>query len=424
MTDLLVIGAGLSGLVAGIAAARQGARTRIVATGMGAMHWTPGTIGVLGYLPGGKDPVKSPLDALDSLAQARPRHPYTLLDAAALRKNLDAFVELAESLGLTYHGAEDGGNLLLPSAAGATRPVFLAPEGQVDGHMGRSEPYVIVGFQALRDFYPTLIAENLTKLGSQARAEFLPIELITSRRDFTTVHLAQALDDGAVVKRLADALKKVIKPGERVGLPAILGMKRHPEMLAALRTALDAPVFEIPTLPPSVPGIRLMTAMRNYFERELHGRMDLGLTVTDFSANDGKIEWVSSQASARPVKHRAHRFLLATGGVLGGGFTSDFTGQVQEVVFDLPLDIPQKRSQWFQPDFLSPEGHPVFRGGLLVTGAFRPANADGQAIYDNLWAAGNLLTDSDPVSERSMEGIAIVTALAAVQNMLEASSND
>jgi glycerol-3-phosphate dehydrogenase subunit B len=138
MTDLLVIGAGLSGLMAAITAARQGMRTRIVATGMGAMHWTPGTIGVLGYLPGEKDPVKAPLEALDALAQARPGHPYTLMDADALRQSLDAFAELAASLGLTYHGAEDGGNLLLPSPAGAPRPVYLAPDGQVDGDMGRS----------------------------------------------------------------------------------------------------------------------------------------------------------------------------------------------------------------------------------------------------------------------------------------------
>jgi len=46
MTELLVIGAGLSGLLAAISAAREGKRTRIVATGMGAMHWTPG-----GYSP-------------------------------------------------------------------------------------------------------------------------------------------------------------------------------------------------------------------------------------------------------------------------------------------------------------------------------------------------------------------------------------
>jgi glycerol-3-phosphate dehydrogenase subunit B len=184
--------------------------------------------------------------------------------------------------------------------------------------------------------------------------------------------------------------------------------------MAALRQALDAPIFEIPTLPPSAPGVRLANALRDHFERDLRGRLDLGMTVTDFEAREGRIAWVSSRASARPVKHRAQRFLLATGGLLGGGFAGEVTGRVREVVFDLPLDAPQKRSQWFRPDFLAAEGHPVFRGGLRIGPDFRPLGADGGPAYENLWAAGNLFADCDPIAERSMEGVAIATALASI----------
>jgi len=420
MIDLLVIGAGLSGLMAAITAAQQGMRVRIVTTGLGSLHWTPGTIGVLGYLPGEKAPVKKPYEALDPLIQLRPGHPYALVGRGVLDKSLGAFGDIVQFFNLPYFHTPDYHNLLLPSPAGAPRPVFLAPEAQIDGDMGRAEPYVIVGFQALRDFYPTLIAENLTKLGLQARAEFLPIEYVTTRKDFSTVHLAQALDDPATATRLAEALTKVVRPGERVGLPAILGLKRHIETIITLRRALNAPLFEIPTLPPSVPGIRLMNSLRGVFEQLFFGRIELGMTVTDFSARHGRIEWVASRAGHRWVKHRAERFLLATGGILGGGFRSDFTGRVKEVVFDLPLDIPQQRSQWFRPDFLAAEGHPVFRGGVRVGPDFRPVDAKGRRLFDNLWAAGTLLADADPIAERSIEGIAIGTAFAAVQNMVEA----
>ena len=419
MTELLVIGAGLTGLMAAIAAARQGARTRIIATGMGSLLWTPGTIGVLGYLPGEDEPVQSPFDALDALRQRRPRHPFALLDAQTLRQSLDAFRELVQSLGLPYRGAEDGRNLLLPSPVGAPRPVFLAPAGQVDGHMGRPEPYLIVGFQALRDFYPTLIAENLTKLGLKARAEFLPIDLITRRRDFSPIDLARELD-AADLSRLTNALKRVAKPGERIGLPAILGLKRHSAILATLREALDAPIFEIPTLPPSAPGMRLAEALRAHFELDLRGRMDLGLRAIDFRAENGKVAWVSTRASARPVRHWAQRFLLATGGILGGGIVGDPTGQVEEVIFHLPLnDAPQDRKQWFHRDFMGPTGHRIFLGGVRVNEAFQPVDAEGGVAYENLWAAGGLLADSDPIAERSLEGVAIATAFRAVQRMSE-----
>lgn len=414
MTDLLIIGAGLSGLMAGIGAARTGLRTQIVATGLGSTHWQAGTIDVLGYLPGAEMPVKSPFAALEALLSARPGHPYRLVGEAGLRRALADFRALTRQLGLAYGGAaHEDDNVLLPSPAGAPRPVYLAPEAQLAGDMSRPEPYVIVGFQALRDFYPTVIAENLRKLGLAARAEFLPIDLITQRRDFSTVHLAEAMD-AADLSRFADALKRVIRPGERVGLPAILGLRRHAHVFDTLQQALDTPIFEIPTLPPSVPGIRLTNALRRHFERDLHGRLDLGLTVTDFQARDGRIAWVSSRASARPVKHRAQRFLLATGGLLGGGIHSDHTGRVWEAIFDLPLTTPQQRSAWFRPDFLAPDGHPVFRGGLRVGPDLRPLNADGRPAYENLWAIGNQLTDSDPIAERSLEGIALATASAVL----------
>ncbi|MFZ2488616.1 MAG: FAD-dependent oxidoreductase, partial [Anaerolineae bacterium] len=47
--DLLVIGAGLSGLMAAYTAARAGQRVQVVTKGLGSMHWTAGTVDVLGY---------------------------------------------------------------------------------------------------------------------------------------------------------------------------------------------------------------------------------------------------------------------------------------------------------------------------------------------------------------------------------------
>ena len=56
--------------------------------------------------------------------------------------------------------------------------------------------------------------------------------------------------------------------------------------------------------------------------------------------------WIETETSSRPLSHHAAAFLLATGGVLGGGFSGD-VGRLQEVVFDLPLDAPTNRSHGF-----------------------------------------------------------------------------
>lgn len=424
MADLLIIGAGLSGLMAAYTAAKAGLKVNLAAKGLGSLHWGAGTIDVLGYMPGQMSaPVQRPLEQIQTLVQANPDHPYALLTAAQITQALAAFVALSKDLGLLYGGAANpGDNLLLPSPVGAARPTYLAPRGQLAGDLSRSEPMLIVGFERMRDFYPELVAENLTKLGYKARAAFLPFSLISKRRDANTVQLAHGLDNKAQWAALGAALRKIIRPGERIGLPAILGMEAHAALLAELERETAAPVFEIPTLPPSVPGVRLFGALRRHLQG-MGVRISVGMEViaTETTAPNGApgaVRWVESATSSRPLKLRADNYLLATGGILGGGFDSDVDGRVWETIFDLPLSVPQARSDWFHPSFLAPEGHPVFHGGVKVNRQFQPVAEGERPLYANLWASGNLLAHSDAIQERSSEGTAVVTGIAAAQALI------
>ena len=410
MLDLLVIGAGLAGLSAALRGAEAGLRVKVIAKGMGALHWSAGTVDVLGYLPGSEPPVRSPWDLLLRLPE---RHPYRIVGADAVQDALRQFTAWTAAANLPYAGgAVAGDNFMLPSPVGALRPTWLAPQAQQAGDLSRPAPIVVVGFTGLRDFYPQLLADNLAAQGIIARAVQLPFDLLTDRHDANTVQLAQALDDPARVERLAAALRKIVLPGERVGLPAILGLHQHVQTCKLLGDRLGAPIFEIPTLPPSVPGIRLTTALRHRLG-ELGVRVEIGMEGIGFHAEAGEIAWVETATSARPLKHRARAFLLATGGILGGGFNSDHTGRFWEVVFDLPLTVAQDRREWFRPLFFDPAGQPVFHGGVAVNDTLQPVDAAGRTVYHNLWAAGGLLADCDPLLERSLEGIAVATGIAA-----------
>lgn len=411
MIDLLVIGAGMSGLTAALRAAEQGQRVKVIAKGMGAHHWNAGTIDVLGYLGGDEQPITSPLTAM---ARLEDDHPYQLVERDAARESLDWFRALTERCGLAYTGAAGERNMLLPSPAGAWRPVFLAPAAQAGGEADTRRPMLIVGLEGMRDFYPHFIVRNLIAAGQPARAATLPWSVISEARDRNSVQLAALLDEPAAQQRLISALKLVVKPGERIGLPAILGLHRHGDVLATLQRELKCTVFEIPTLPPSVPGVRLTTALRHELER-LGVRVEVGMEAIGFQSQGGTIEWVETATSARPLRHRAAAYLLATGGVLGGGFSSDPGGRFWETIFDLPLTVPQDRTQWFRPRFLDAQGQPAFRGGVSVDSSFQPVDADGRTVYANLWAAGGALAHADPILERSLEGIAIVTGVAAAE---------
>jgi len=420
--DLIVIGAGLAGLMAAHTAAQAGLKVKIIAKGLGALHWGAGTVDVLGYYPDEQTPIERPLEAVLRLAEAEPGHPYALVGADRLAEALQAFRALTVELGLPYVGAGDGGNLWLPSPAGAPRPACLAPQAQWAGRLegpGQGAPMLIVGLQGMRDLYPQMVAANLAKLGYPARAASLPLELVTPRRDSNTAQLAAALDAPAVRSRLAAALKPLVHAGERVGLPAIVGMKDHPAALAQLQAEVGAPVFEVPTLPPSVPGMRLYAALRHRLQR-LGVRLEINLEIIAFHAEGGRVVSIETETSARPLRHEARGYLLATGGVLGGGIASDYLGNARETAFGLPLALPAEGEPWFRPRFFDPAGHPFFRAGVAVDRLFRPVDVAGAPVYENVWAAGGLLAHADPIRERSLEGIAIATGMAAARQAVGA----
>lgn len=412
MLDLLIIGAGLAGLTAALRAAEAGLRVKVIAKGMGALYWTPGAIDVLGYVGIEERSVEDPWQRIGELDE---RHPYRIVGADDARRAIDWFCGRVNTLGLGYSGS-DAGNLRTPSPAGAWRPSYRVPAGQRAGDAADPRPLVIVGFQGMRDFYPHLIARNLAAQGQRVRAAMLPWSVLSAQRDRNSVQLAEAVDDPRTQQRLIDALKLIVKPGERIGLPAILGLHKHAQVLTALQQGLNADIFEIPTLPPNVPGIRLATALRHEVERR-GVRVEIGMEAIGFHAQDGAIQYVETATSARPLKHRAAAFLLATGGVLGGGFDSNHAGRFWETVFDLPLTVPQDRKQWFRPRFLDERGQPAFRGGVAVNDALQPVDAAGTPVYANLWAAGGLLAHADPILERSLEGVAIASAVAAIDRI-------
>lgn len=414
MLDLLVIGAGLSGLCAAIVATEAGLRVRVVTKGLSALHWSAGTLDLLGYAPTTGARVEQPLAALRDLPDLPDHHPYAHAGRTDIEAALAWFAACAAAQGLLYSGNVQGANLWLPSPAGAARPTFLAPAAQRAGDLADPAPLLVVGFDGLRDFYPDLIAANLARQGHAVRAHRLSLHLLTARTDANNVQLAQGLEEPGRAAALGHALAHIVRPGERIALPALLGLTGHAAVVTALAQIAGAPICEIPTLPPSVPGIRLHTALVARV-RALGGRVEPNMAASAFGVEGNRIAWVETASSARPLRHHAASYLLATGGILGGGIAGDHTGRLWETVFGLPLTGVPPREAWFHHEFLNPGGQPLFRSGVATNAEFQPVGPGGDLVYDNLWATGGLLAHADALAERSREGIALVSGWVAAR---------
>jgi glycerol-3-phosphate dehydrogenase subunit B len=207
----------------------------------------------------------------------------------------------------------------------------------------------------------------------------------------------------------------------RIGFPAVLGLHKPLEVLEHLQSSLGMPVFEIPGLPPSIPGIRLQNLLLTAIQNQ-HGAVYTGMPVIKVGTDENIIHTVWSEAAARQTPHYAKTYILATGGILGGGIMVDNNGYAQEAVFGLPVPTPEHRSNWFQAEFLAPKGHPIFHTGVTTDTELRPLDNTGGTPYSNLHVVGSALADCDPIRERSLEGIALATGFRVAELIAKGSA--
>jgi glycerol-3-phosphate dehydrogenase len=411
--DAIVVGAGLSGLTAAWQIAAAGKRVRVLTKGWGSNYWNAGCVDVLGYYPGrGEAPLDSPLAGLKQLIDDMPGHPYALAGIEGIAEALSAMAQLFTSLGYPLQGSLDR-NWQLPSGIGAARPTCLAPETMVAGDMRRTDPVLIVGFESYRDFYPRLVADNLAAQGIPSVGITVQVPILAERNFVTTRELARAFEDPEIRAQIIQAVqdnwpaKAEVKPA-RIGFPAVLGMNSPLAILHELQENLGMPVFEIPTLPASAPGMRLSIGLISAIE-QADGRVFEGMQAVDVQGENGKLANLLTESAARHKSNRAENYILATGGLLGGGLFAHQNGQVRETAAGLPVDAPQDRTLWLEREFASPGGHPIYRSGVPVNENFQPVDGHGSLIYSNLYAAGSLLAHADVVRERSLDGVAVVT---------------
>jgi glycerol-3-phosphate dehydrogenase subunit B len=395
--DVIVVGTGLAGLTAATRLAEGGARVLVLAKGVGATHLSPCTIDVLGYAP---DLVDDPGAALGRVGGD---HPYAAVGRDGVAAAIAWFADVMRER-YPYAGSLER-NLLLPTAVGALKPSAVVPETMAAGE-GRG-PVVVVGFTALKDFHAPLLADNLGRGGIEARA--VELDLVPQgRADVNSLGFARAFDTPAFRAEVAAQLVARLGADERVAFPAVLGIADAPAAWGELRERLARAVFEVPTLPPSVPGMRVFAVLRERLRRA-GARVILNAVVGGAERSGGRVTAVQARHGLRDVVHGCDWVVLATGGFASGGLELDSRWQAHERALGLPVaGVPA--DERFRPDYFDEQ--PMARAGVAVDRELRPEG------HENVLVAGATLAGAQPWREKSGDGISLSTGHRAAELIL------
>ncbi|MEE9250394.1 MAG: anaerobic glycerol-3-phosphate dehydrogenase subunit GlpB [Alphaproteobacteria bacterium] len=397
-TDAIVVGAELDGQVAALRLLERGHSVRIFARGAGSLHYAPGGVHLLGFGPEGEgDPIDAPLEAMAALND---RHPYRLVGDSGVRQALDWFFATSRELGQRF--TRNGRNTITLTPVGLGLPTYAPLSHQASREALSGAKVAVVRFRGHRDFPAGLIVAELRKLG----VSVTPVELDPPEGQCETAALAGAFDRLPDPSEFFHEVAGDLAPGtELVLFPALLGLQGHARIMDAA-AAFDFACLEVPTLPPSVPGLRLAGTLERQLRRG-GAMIHHGARVTGDRNPDGHVALVRDERG-RPFE--ASVFILASGGVLMGGLEVDSYGRIEEPVFG--LDVDQTGPLEFARVDQTLDA--LHRTGVETDEHFRPRR-EGCSAHDNLFVTGGTLGHWNPMQEGSAEGVSIVTGWAAAE---------
>lgn len=405
--DIVVIGAGLAGLSCAAELAEAGASVFVAAKGMATTHWTHGGLDVAA--PAG---ATTPRDGVRFLAR-NDTHPYHRL-APDVDVAVTAHLARTEAEGLPHVGSLDATLMPIPTAIGALRRAAVLPLAQAAALAPwKGSGLLVVGIRRFPDAWAAYAAGNLGHAPwpdgpAQIRGVEVDFPTVDRLRNTGPQTLARLFDDPAWRGRAIDVVARAIPAGDwRIGVPAVLGLERHAGVHAEAEAVIGRRVFEIPSLPPSVPGMRLYDALRRRILAS-RGRIQIGFDVVSVERDGRRVAAIHTEAASRTLRISADAFVLATGGIGGAGIRAQPDGTLVERVFGLPVIGPE-REAWFSDDPLTP--HPLEAAGVAVDEHMAPPG------LENVRVIGSALAGMRYLDERCGDGVALASAHRAARSL-------
>ena len=420
MVDLAIIGSGMAGMAGALYASNRKLSTVQIGD-TGGFLYTSGLLDLLA-IPSIKESKvwDDPWAAIQLLSERSTNHPYSKTGKDNISSAFAEIFSFFNSAGLPYTTSAER-NTKVITAMGTRKTSYGVPTSMLNGAMAfqQKKPCLLIDIFGMKAFSAMQIKTILKKEWPQLRAARIKLSDSEIKSEIYGEHLARSLDLKANRQEMIALIKANLKADDEfVGLPAILGVYNHSEVLKDFEAQLGVTVFEIPTMPISIPGLRI----KEVFEKELKAKgvkqylQNKVIGIKALANDDGYVLDIGKDEVEYQLQ--AKYILLATGRFLSKGLIADRT-LIKETVFNLPVFQPSDRDLWHQPDLFSQEGHLINQAGIETDDCFRAVDEKGAIIDSRLFVTGSILAHQDWKRMKCGAGISITSAYVGINKIAD-----
>jgi glycerol-3-phosphate dehydrogenase subunit B len=425
--DVLVIGAGVAGLAAALAARDAGARVTVLDAHAGASVLAGGAWDVASAVGGSPEDVFRPARSLEQALIAKARedvhHPYAKLGMDVVQAVREAHERVLPALAIYRPLDLRGTGVLVATDLGLPRRAATAQHAVLTLDAARGGAIAVAVLRGYRYTDAAFVAASLTEVADLADDDrrFGALELEFFRRQQDALlhpHEIAAIadtDDGRA--RLSQTLQRAIAGAKHdaVLLPPVLGL-RNDEVASELRAAIGVAIGELVAPLAGPQGLRLGR------------RLDAALRESGCERRSAHVRAVVPRAEGTLVvlddgeELRGKSIVLATGKHTSGGLVMR-GGELRESLADLPIWVDGRllalasSSGGRDSSVLFGDnpfvGGPASRAGVAFDERFRAMGRDGRARASDLLVCGALLAGYDPARDGTGLGCAATTGWLA-----------
>ena len=425
-TDVLVIGAGLAGVVAALAARKSGKKVVALARESGASAMSSGAIDIAGdpvAIPGRPEKWSQNIrENIDALLLRCPEHPYGLV-AGGPAKILE---QVRNAITLVFPPSEaflsgDGNRSILAFNQIGTfkQTAFTQTRMLCLDDLKKGGNALAIGFSGSRDFDADFFRKNSlhwsSHLGAKVNLETAEISF-NGLKDKSSLEVSRWIAEN--INQVAEAIGKLAKAKSTalLILPPVLPAEKRVEFMDRLEKLCALEVRELLSLPPSVPGKRLAQYFNRRLKQEAVDRL-FG-KAAGFKSEGGKINSVSAQTESSEIEIHARSFVLAGGGFLAGGIQKN--DYFKEGIFGLDVFCNDRPAGKIFTEKLTSikltNPQPLFSVGLKTDKNAQVLDKHGRIAYENLFAAGAILAGGNYIMDGAGGGTALASGLLAGRN--------